>query len=53
MGRRGKRRGFSRRVGLGFSGTTATARPFDPEAAAPAPGTMPLRSLSLYPVEDK
>ncbi len=53
MRRRDERRGFSRRVGLGVSGTTATARFFDSEAAAPAPGTIPLRSLSLYPVVDK
>jgi len=53
MGRRAERWGFSRRVGLGFSGTTATARLFDPAAAAPAPGTMPLRSLTLYPMVDK
>ena len=35
MERCGKRRGFSRRAGLGFSGTTATARVFGTEAAAP------------------
>ena len=34
MGRRGKRRGFPRRVGLGFSGTTAMARVFGIKAAA-------------------
>ena len=41
MGRRGKLRGFSRRAGLGFSGTTATARVFGTEAAALRRGLCP------------
>ena len=41
MGRCGKRRGFSRRAGLEFSGTTATARVFGTEAAAPRRGLCP------------
>lgn len=35
------RRGFSRRAGLGFSGTTATARVFGSEAGAPRRGLCP------------
>ncbi len=41
MGQCGKRRGFSRRAGLEFSGTTATARVFGTEAAAPRRGLCP------------
>ena len=41
MERRGKSRGFSRRAGLGFSGTTATTRVFGTGAAAPHRGLCP------------
>ena len=41
MERRGKCRGFSWRIGLGFSGTTATARVCGTEAAAPRRGLCP------------